>query len=280
MSIKTKQKPKQKPKQKTKKNIKGGSIFSSNNNNNNKKNEFKLNKIINKHNNIGEHVVNSKIEVKSKKNSVKISGHYSNGPMFFSNASIKFKNNGNTQIKIPVVGKLLINNNGELYIKDISTKIYSLFLNNETDLIKNKIKQYFPRFIRIVKPHIAIIKDNPKKFKYILYKALQKPDSKKIISLVKELFNSNNHFQQTMDYQLDMFIQQALNILENILKDINVSNNNLNKNITDKIHLQDFETNQFGTNQFGTNQFGTNQLENVANQMSSVFKLFIDKIKK
>ena len=222
--------------------------------------------IINKHNDIGKHFANSKIEVKSKTNSVKISGHNSEGPIFFSNASIKFKNNGTTKIKIPVVGKLLINSNYNLHIKDITTKIYSLFNGNYKNLIDNKIKQYFPEFIRIVKPHIAIIKDNPKKFKYILYKALQKPDGKKLISLLKGLFDPNNQFHQTMELQLDMFIMQALNILENILKDINVTNNNLTREIkdTNKIHLENLKPNQF---------------ENVVNQFTNIFQLVTSQIK-
>jgi hypothetical protein len=246
-----------------KQNIKGGSIFSSNNKTTN---EFKLKNIINIHNNIGKQFANSEIKVKSKNNSVKISGHYAKGPIFFSDASIKFKNNGTTKIKIPVVGKLLINSNYNLHIKDISTKIYSLFKGNDNDLIDKKIKQYFPEFIKIVKPHIAIIKNNPKKFKYILYKALQKPDGKKLISLLKGLFNSNNQFHQTIELQLDMFIMQSLNILENILKDINVTNNNLTREIkdTDKIHLENLKPNKF---------------ENMVNPIVSIFQLVTSQIK-
>ena len=54
--------------------------------------------------------------------------------------------------------------------------------------------------------------------------------------------------------------------LENILKDINVANNNLTREIkdTDKIHLENLKPNEF---------------ENVVNQFTNIFQLVISQIK-
>jgi hypothetical protein len=59
---------------------------------------------------------------------------------------------------------------------------------------------------------------------------------------------------------------QSLNILENILKDINVTNNNLTREIkdTDKIHLENLKPNKF---------------ENMVNPIVSIFQLVTSQIK-